>query len=612
MASAGETRGRLAGLRLLGGYRPSLAATLMLGFGALLVLAVGTVLLITLGAAQVNTRDLLRQAAGQRIDAVVAIVSATLTPARAQAEFLSRLIASGEVSAEDDGALQRTLLGALAAAPQVSGVAFVQGNGHLVRASRTESGFKTAVSRWRDRNAAGDVLAKAEAATRAAWGDILYLPELGDTQVTLIAPVRQEARFMGAVVSVVSIANLSRSLSTPGGDSVAFILTADNRVLAHPSLVGGPRGASAQKPLLGLTEIGDPVLERIWSEPERASFPVESKGDVAAHVVEALGEQYTFLYRRIDDFGPSPWLVGVYVKSSVGLPLIDRIRWATVATGGVLLLAMLLSWLLGRAILRPVEELAAGAAAVGRLDFDAIPVLRGAAFREVDAAMGAFNAMLGGLRLFATYVPRTLVRRLIGREHGASLRPEEREVTVLFTDIVGFTGLSARLTPLRLAAFLNRHFGLLGRAIEAEEGTIDKYIGDSVMAFWGAPDRQPDHAARACRAALAMAEAIQADNARRALKGRLPVRLRIGLHTGPAIVGNIGAPGRINYTLVGDTVNVAQRLEQLGKRYGGAAEVMIIASRAVIESAGLTERGRALGSQNLRGRAAQLEIFALS
>ncbi len=592
--------------------RLSVAATLVLGFGALVVIAVGAVLLITLAAAQVNTRDLLRAAARQHVDAVVASVSVSLAPARAQAEFLARLVGSGEVGPRDDGRLKTVLLGALAATPQVSGVTFLRTDGTLVRATRTESGFGSGTSRPRNRTDWRKALAEAERSSGPKWGDILYLPELGDTQITLFAPVRRGNHFLGAMISVVSIANLSRSLSQSNGNSVAFILTDDDRVIAHPALAGGPRGLSPDKPLLKRTEVGDPVLERIWSASEGAVIPTSADGSFVAHAVEVAGEEYTFLYRRIDDYGEASWIVSAYVKSSVALPVIDRIRWAALATGGILIAAVVLSLLLSRAILRPVRELAEGAAAVSRLDFDAVPPLKGAAFREVDAAMRAFNAMLAGLRLFATYVPRSLVRRLMSQQGGAALRPEEREVTVLFSDIARFTELSRQLTPPRLAAFLNRHFEMLGRAIDAEGGTIDKYIGDSVMAFWGAPDRQPDHALRACRAALAMAEAVEADNARRVAKGRPPIQLRIGLHSGPAIVGNIGAPGRINYTLVGDTVNVAQRLEQLGKRYAADKGATIVASRAVLERAGMLERGRPLGAQDLRGRRGSLEIYAVA
>jgi adenylate cyclase len=598
MPALGGRRGQL---------RFSIAATLVLGFGALVVIAVGAVLLITLSAAQVNTRDLLRTAARQHVDSVVAAVSATLAPARAQAEFLADLIAAGEIEAADDARLKTVLLGALAAAPQISGTAFIRSDLTAVRATRTDTSFDSRVSRA-PRPDARQVLAAAKAAPGPVWGRILYLPELGDTQIGLIAPVRRGTRFLGAVVSVVSISNLSRSLPRSDGNSVAFILTEEDGVVAHPALVGGPRGVSAEKPLLKLTEVGDPVLERIWSPSERGA-PAED--GFSTHVVDVAGERYAFLYRRIDQFGDSAWIVGAYVRSSVATAVIDRIRLAAVATSGILLASVLLSILLSRAILRPVRELAAGAEAVSRLDFEAVPPLRGAMFREIDSAMAAFNSMIGGLRLFATYVPRSLVGRLMSLQGSSGLRPEEREVTVLFTDIAGFTEMSRRLTPLRLAAFLNRHFGLLGRAIEAEGGTIDKYIGDSVMAFWGAPDRQADHAERGCRAALAVAEALRADNARRARKGRAPIRLRIGLHSGPAIVGNIGAPGRINYTLVGDTVNVAQRLEQLGKEHAHGQDATIVASRAVLELAGMLDGARPLGVQDLSGRG-PMEVYELA
>ena len=141
-------------------------------------------------------------------------------------------------------------------------------------------------------------------------------------------------------------------------------------------------------------------------------------------------------------------------------------------------------------------------------------------------------------------MPKALVSRLLHQSQDSGLAAEEREVTVMFTDIVGFSRIAMRHAPGRLATFLNRHFGLIGQHVEAEQGTIDKYIGDSVMAFWGAPSDDPDHALHAVRAALAIGQALATDNKRRAKKSLKPVRIRIGLHSGPAIVGNVGAPGR--------------------------------------------------------------------
>src|SRR3546814_422445 len=156
------------------------------------------------------------------------------------------------------------------------------------------------------------------------------------------------------------------------------------------------------------------------------------------------------------------------------------------------------------------------------------------------------------------------------------------------------------------------HSALGAAAIEASGGTLDKYMGDAVMAFWGAPDDQPDHAERACRAALEIMRAVVADNRARKARGLAPVRLRIGVHSGAAIVGNIGAPGRVNYTLIGDTVNVANRLEAYGKEEsageGGAAILMSAATRAQL---GPTWQVANLGEHPMRGRAGKIGVFRL-
>ena len=163
------------------------------------------------------------------------------------------------------------------------------------------------------------------------------------------------------------------------------------------------------------------------------------------------------------------------------------------------------------------------------------------------------------------------------------------EVTVLFTDIVGFSRLAEQLDAAHAASLLNQHFELLAGCVGETDGTVDKFLGDGMMAFWGAPVPQPDHAARAVRAALLIRDRL------RAIDGFPPLRLRLGLHTGPALVGNIGARDRLNYTLVGDTVNVTQRLEQLGKEIAPDDTIVILASAATAAHAGRPVRGRAFG-----------------
>ena len=182
--------------------------------------------------------------------------------------------------------------------------------------------------------------------------------------------------------------------------------------------------------------------------------------------------------------------------------------------------------------------------------------------------------MRNGLAWFETYVPRRLVGQLMANPSPDVVASRQIEVTVLFTDIVGFSRLAEQLDAAQAANLLNQHFELLAGCVGETDGTVDKFLGDGMMAFWGAPVPQPDHAARAVRAALLIRDRL------RTIDGFPPLRLRIGLHTGPALVGNIGARDRLNYTLVGDTVNVTQRLEQLGKEIAPADPMVILASAA--------------------------------
>jgi adenylate cyclase len=147
--------------------------------------------------------------------------------------------------------------------------------------------------------------------------------------------------------------------------------------------------------------------------------------------------------------------------------------------------------------------------------------------------------------------------------------------------------------------------------VEEEEGTIDKFIGDSVMVFWGAPQEQPDHARRAARAVIAMAERVRARNVTREAAGLPPIHMRIGVHSGEAVVGNIGSPGRVNYTIVGDSVNIGARLEQLCKIVSPGADVTALISGATAAALDSSFSYTSVGDHTLRGRGVETEAFRL-
>ena len=208
---------------------------------------------------------------------------------------------------------------------------------------------------------------------------------------------------------------------------------------------------------------------------------------------------------------------------------------------------------------------------------------------------------------FATYVPRQLVRQLLALDPAARRASEQRELTVMFTDLTGFSRMAERLPAQETARLLNDHFRRLTACIVAEGGTVDKFLGDAVMAFWGAPERQDNHAARAVRAAATMQEAFQDDP----LLREHGLGLRIGLHTGMVLVGDIGTADRLNYTIVGDAVNVAARLVELGHEAGGRQGVAVLLSETTVRAAGAQALVEDLGDRAIRGRDRAERVYRL-
>jgi adenylate cyclase len=331
--------------------------------------------------------------------------------------------------------------------------------------------------------------------------------------------------------------------------------------------------------------------------------------DTKGHGIWIDGELYIFLYRELIGFGATPLIVGLYAGPDDGLGAeFRRLLWAGIAGGVVIVLCILGAIVLGRRISAPIRALAAGSAAIAELNFDHVTRLKPSRLRVLDEASDAFNRMTTGLRWFETYVPRQLVHRLMARD--SLVESEQKQVTVMFTDINGFSTPSEHMPAAETAAMLNEHFAVLVECTEAERGTVDKYIGDSVMAFWE-PDDTGVNVDRALRAARNIRDRVRTDNNTRRSEHRVAPGVRIGIHTGAAIVGNIGAPGRVNYTLVGDTVNVAARLEQLCKEVGPDGDAKILASNDTVVLATATDGLKHQGRQQIRGRDGDIDVWSL-
>lgn len=589
-------------------WRLSIAAYLTLGLGGLTFIAIVATLWLSLGVALRNTDELLDDKGRLLLGGLRTSVGHFLAPAETQVEVVASLVEGGDLDRGDRRRLLDILHAIVAATPQTHALVFLAADGTEIVAFRDGERVVREITPWTDSDLEAGAVAEARRRgdTEMYWGPPVHLPAVG-TVVNLRRPVVTSGTFRGVIAATVTIRDLSRHLIELETETAqnAFILYDHDRVLAHRTLAGGFPGLSPERPLPAITEIGDPVLFTIWE----AGWQERTLRAGSGHHARLGEEDYIFIYDQLDRYGDQPWLIGSYFPEElIGAPFIRLVQAALVG-GGLLLVAVAAAVLLGRAVRRPIDRLAVAADAVGSLDLEQVPRLRRSRFRELDSAAAAFNAMVAALRAFALYVPRDLVARLLrSRGDVGALRSETREITIMFTDIVGFTGRTELLGAEATATFLNEHFDLLTACIEAEGGTVDKFLGDGIMALWNAVEAQPDHAARAVRAATRIAEAVRQANA-----GDAPTRLRVGIHTGPAVVGNIGSRSRMNYTVVGDPVNAAERLQSLGRHLLPEAEVAVLVSAATRSALG--DAGEkplhALGAHLLRGRDQSTEVFAL-
>ena len=225
-------------------------------------------------------------------------------------------------------------------------------------------------------------------------------------------------------------------------------------------------------------------------------------------------------------------------------------------------------WYANRRISKPLASIAEDLERMARLDIDQDPILRESHLEEVEHMVSARDRMRGGLKSFTKYVPAQLVRDLLHEGMEARLGGESKPLTIMFSDVVGFTAITEQLgEPQKLVDALSKYLEVMSASIAECGGTVDKYIGDAVMAFWGAPRAVENHALEGVRAAWLCQTRLDALRDEWP-EGHPPFLTRIGLHSGEVVVGNIGWEGRMNYTVMGDTVNLASRLEALCQRYG--------------------------------------------
>jgi adenylate cyclase len=355
------------------------------------------------------------------------------------------------------------------------------------------------------------------------------------------------------------------------------------------------RIAASEVPPVVAMAVKDPALQQIDSDHPDADSACSFKMNNKIYLC-------TFRYLP----GTQDWIVGIVVPRDFYLGKLTKMRVEVLEVLIVLMAAILVSgWLISRLIVKSQSLILRETAKMKEFEFSSTP--HSVYLRDVAEVLDGLEQAKTAMRAMSKYVPINLVRQLYHKREEPSLGGKSCELSVMFTDIKEFTVISEELSPDYLAEILGRYLQVIAETIQSERGTVDKYIGDSVMTFWNAPEEVEGHAILACRAALRCQEALNQLYSSPTWGAAPRFETRFGLHRCVASVGHFGAPDRLNYTAIGDGINLASRLEGLNKFYG----THIIVSETIYEAAKSECDFRLLDRVAVKGRIEGLFIYEL-
>jgi adenylate cyclase len=441
----------------------------------------------------------------------------------------------------------------------------------------------------------------AKQARKLVWvGPVIFYDE-GLAGITCAKPrFGKDERLLGVLTVDFNLKLLSDFISQLhfGTHGKVFMFDDQRHVIAFPGLrpVENP-GQGSRGKLLTEADVADPVFQAFIAH--KAALSEEQ------FTVMQAGQRYIGGYRQLKVSGGPTWFLGVYAPESDFLGVLARNeREAFAIAVAALSIGLLLTMILARRISVPLTRLASEMEEVGDFQLNVRAPMK-TIFKEVATMDESLLHMKGSLRSFSYYVPRDLVRAMLQSGQEAALQGQTREMTVYFSDIAGMTSMAEAMAPDELVRLLSRYFDEMTQVIAAQGGTVDKFIGDAIMAFWGAPVPEADHAARACETALRSQRKLAQLRSAPDVSGLANIRARIGIATGDALVGNVGSHDRFNYTVMGDTVNLASRLEGLNKLYGTQILISDLAYQAVREHI----VARPVGVVRVKGKSQCVEVW---
>lgn len=591
----------------------SIRTVLLFGFGGLLAISLIIVSLVGVLGAGRNTLTLLASQSEQMVAEAERHLIAALQPIEDQGAFLASEFASGRLDFDHPERLTLVMEASVAAVPDLAGMVVLdaRGVGYRYLGSRRDGALDTiAEVDFRTDSRFGNVLDLAKQSARPVWRRPFWAFEVAQTVINLHTPLFHNGEFVGLVIQGRTVADLSIRLRQlqEGADKVPFLLYGRDHVLAHPVLADGTLSASFEEPLPTVVGFSDPVMAGFAHlEPARFTTLSRSERTKIGHFhYEEHG--YLFSYQEVAKLvADVPIIVGIYVNEDRYADLTDRL-WYMVVTGLVILLiATIISLKLAKYTILPIRALSVASSHVATGDLDSVPPLMRSRFRELDDAARAFESMIQGMKehrhilnLFGRVMPKKVADRMLQSDD--DLAPQLVVATVVFCDLAEFTKMTVELGPERVVNVLNAYFTDMVEIVHDYDGIVTQFQGDAILAVFNLPIADPDHAAKAVAAARDMRAHLKS----RSYEGQI-LSNRIGIATGPMIAANVGAATRMNYTVHGDTVNLAARLENMNKDL--ATDILISHSTAsAIGFKGLVD----LGDQEIRGHNQPERVYTIA
>ena len=456
---------------------------------------------------------------------------------------------------------------------------------------------------------------QAKETRRLAIAEPAINPDTGHPVMSLGFPVVRDGEYLGFVAAHITLDVLSQFLETNrvSKNSLTLISDQHGRIIAHPIPEKGVRKVGDRPNEIEFVSLADSDDIRIREAARQKALRrrLETGQDTFRFTTSSGTElSVSFL-----DFPPQfgrPWRVVVLTPTDdfVGQLKATNRTMVTVISG-LLVLEIVLIYLLSRGLSRGVENITRQLNAIQELKFVGGEAPRADArpsrIKEIADLQGGLSLLRNALRTFAQYVPLGVVRELVESRQPLTLGVEPRSMTIFFSDLENFSAHAEQMAPEDLLRQVSEYFSAVTDAIAREHGTVDKFIGDAVMAFWGAPLPRDDHVLRACAGAVRAVRRLEQLNQEWARQGKPAIRLRIGLNAATVLVGNVGSAQRLSYTVMGDGVNVASRLEGMNKDFGST----ICISDSVFEAVGDRIVARPLGRVVVKGRQGEFMIYEL-